>query len=101
MVRETPPSPSLLTQPRPNRILGFPPLRWPAATKSFLPSPEKFTAVSGAAPYDTAIQGTQVFEVENSNGTDVGSFTRDVTTTTDLAGTNTRRSSPPRTSQAR
>jgi hypothetical protein len=52
-------------------------------------SPEQFTAVSGAAPYDTDIQGTQVFDVENSAGTVVGSFTGDVTTTSDLAGTTT------------
>jgi hypothetical protein len=50
---------------------------------------ETFTAVSGAAPYDTDIQGTQVFDVENSNGTEIGSFTGDVTSTTDAAGTNT------------
>jgi hypothetical protein len=50
---------------------------------------ETFTAVSGAAPYDTDIQGTQVFDVENSNGTEIGSFTGAVTTTTDAAGTNT------------
>jgi hypothetical protein len=52
-------------------------------------SPEQFTAVSGAAPYDTDIQGTQVFDVENSAGTVVGSFTGDVTTTSDAAGTTT------------
>lgn len=52
-------------------------------------SPEQFTAVSGAAPYDTDIQGTQVFDVENSAGTVIGSFTGDVTTTSDLAGTTT------------
>lgn len=50
---------------------------------------ETFTAVSGAAPYDTDIQGIQVFDVENSAGTVIGSFTGDVTTTTDAAGTNT------------
>lgn len=52
-------------------------------------SPEQFTAISGAAPYDTDIQGTQVFDVENSAGTVIGSFTGDVTTTSDLAGTTT------------
>jgi hypothetical protein len=50
---------------------------------------DTFTAVSGAAPYDTDIQGIQVFDVENSAGTVIGSFTGDVTTTTDAAGTNT------------
>jgi hypothetical protein len=51
--------------------------------------PETFTAVSGAAPYDTDIQGIQVFDVENSAGNVIGSFTGYVTTTTDAAGTNT------------
>lgn len=52
-------------------------------------SPETFTAVSGAAPYDTDIQGTQVFDVENSAGTVIGTFGADVTTTTDAVGTTT------------
>jgi len=50
---------------------------------------ETYTAVSGAAPYDTDIQGTQLFDVDNSEGTVIGSFTGYVTTTTDAAGTNT------------
>ncbi|WP_343572658.1 hypothetical protein [Mycobacterium sp.] len=50
---------------------------------------ETFKAVSGAAPYDTDIQGSQVFDVDNSAGTVIGTFTGDVTTTTDAAGTNT------------
>jgi hypothetical protein len=50
---------------------------------------ESFTAVSGAAPYDTDIQGAQVFDVDNGAGTVIGSFTGYVTTTTDAAGTNT------------
>jgi hypothetical protein len=49
-------------------------------------SPETFTAVGGAAPYDDAIQGTQVFDVENSAGTVIGFFTGDVTTSSDAAG---------------
>ncbi len=52
-------------------------------------SPEQFTAVNGAVPIDAAIQGIQVFDVDNSAGTVVGSFTGDVTTTTDAVGTNT------------
>jgi hypothetical protein len=51
--------------------------------------PETFTAVSGAAPYDSDIQGTQLFDVANSAGTVIGSFTGDVTTTADAAGTTT------------
>jgi hypothetical protein len=50
---------------------------------------ETFSAVSGAAPYDTDIQGSQLFDVENSAGTVIGSFNGYVTTTTDAAGTNT------------
>jgi hypothetical protein len=50
---------------------------------------ETYNAVSGAAPYDTDIQGSQLFDVENSNGTVIGSFDGYVTTTTDAAGTNT------------
>jgi hypothetical protein len=52
-------------------------------------SPEQFTAISGAAPYDDDIQGTQEFDVVNSAGTVVGTFDADVTTTSDAAGTTT------------
>jgi hypothetical protein len=52
-------------------------------------SAETVTAISGAAPYDVAIQGTQEFEVLNSTGAQVGTFDGDVTTTEDTAGTNT------------
>jgi hypothetical protein len=52
-------------------------------------SPEQFTAISGAAPYDTAVQGTQLFDVVNSADTVVGTFDADVTTSSDLAGTTT------------
>ncbi len=50
---------------------------------------ESFTAISGAPPYDTDIQGTQAFEVLNSAGAEIGTFNGDVTTTTDAAGTTT------------
>jgi hypothetical protein len=52
-------------------------------------SPETFTAISGAAPYDVAIQGTQEFDIVNSAGTVVGTFDGDVTTTSDAVGTTT------------
>jgi hypothetical protein len=52
-------------------------------------SAETVTAVTGAAPYDVAIQGTQEFEVVNSAGAEVGTFDGDVTTTQDTAGTTT------------
>jgi hypothetical protein len=52
-------------------------------------SPEQFTAISGAAPYDDDIQGTQEFDVVNSAGSVVGTFDGDVTTTSDAAGTTT------------
>ena len=51
--------------------------------------PENFTAISGAPPYDMAVQGTQEFEILGSTGTEIGTFDADVTTTTDLAGTTT------------
>ena len=50
---------------------------------------ETFTAISGAPPYDMAVQGTQEYEILNSSGTEIGTFNGDVTTTTDVAGTTT------------
>jgi hypothetical protein len=50
---------------------------------------ETFTAISGAPPYDMAVQGTQEYELLSSNGTEIGTFDADVTTTTDVAGTTT------------
>lgn len=47
------------------------------------------TAISGAPPYDMAVQGTQEYELLSSNGTEIGTFDGDVTTTTDAAGTST------------
>jgi hypothetical protein len=52
-------------------------------------SAETVTAITGAAPYDVAIQGTQEFEVVDSAGAEVGTFDGDVTTTQDAAGTTT------------
>jgi hypothetical protein len=52
-------------------------------------SPETVSAISGAAPYDIAVQGTQEFKVVNSAGAEVGTFTGDVTATEDVVGTNT------------
>jgi hypothetical protein len=52
-------------------------------------SPEQFTAISGLAPFDDAIQGTQEFDVVNNAGTVVGTFDADVTTTADAVGTTT------------
>jgi hypothetical protein len=50
---------------------------------------ETFTAISGAPPYDMAVQGTQGYEILNSSGAEIGTFEGDVTTTTDVAGTTT------------
>ena len=50
---------------------------------------ESFTAISGAPPYDMAVQGTQEYELLSSNGAEIGTFDADATTTTDLAGTTT------------
>jgi hypothetical protein len=61
-----------------------------AGGDEFLPaSGETVSSISGAAPYDIAIQGTQEFEVLNSAGAEVGTFDGDVTTTQDTAGTTT------------
>jgi hypothetical protein len=43
-------------------------------------SPEDFTGINGLPPLDAAIQGYQLFDVENATGTDVGTFDADVTT---------------------
>jgi hypothetical protein len=52
-------------------------------------SPEQFTAIGGLPPYDVAVQGTQEFDVVNSEGAVVGNFDADVTTTSDTAATTT------------
>ncbi len=42
---------------------------------------EVFTGVNGLPPYDVAIQGYQLYDVENAQGTVLGTFYGDVTTT--------------------
>ena len=46
-------------------------------------SPEEFTAISGDPPYDSAVQGDQLFDVDNAQGVTVGTFEADVTDTRD------------------
>lgn len=49
-------------------------------------STDEFTGISGVPPYAVAAQGHELFDVENANGTVIGSFDADVTTTSDGAG---------------
>jgi hypothetical protein len=44
-------------------------------------SPEVFTGVNGLPPYDVAIQGYQLYDVENAQGNIIGTFYGDETTT--------------------
>jgi hypothetical protein len=46
-------------------------------------SPEDFTAIDGDPPYDVAVQGDQLFDVDNAQGVTVGTFEADVTDTRD------------------
>jgi hypothetical protein len=56
----------------------------------FVPgSASTVTAITGIAPVDVAIQGDQLFDVDNASNAPIGSFDADETTTSDIAGTNT------------
>jgi hypothetical protein len=57
----------------------------------FLPVADSqvITAINGAPPLTVAIQGDQLFDVDNAADTQVGSFGADETTTTDGLGTYT------------
>jgi hypothetical protein len=54
------------------------------------PSTEIFTGVNGLPPMDVAEEGSELYDVENTAGTDVGSFDADVTTTADSFGNSTQ-----------
>jgi hypothetical protein len=47
---------------------------------------EDLTGINGLPPLDAAIQGYQLFDVENATGTEVGTFDADVTTTSGTPG---------------
>jgi hypothetical protein len=57
----------------------------------FLPiaDTETIVSINGLPPLTMAVQGTEVFEVDNEAGDPVGSFAADETTTADAAGTYT------------
>jgi hypothetical protein len=54
---------------------------------SFVPvGTEQLAGINGLPPLDVAIQGYQQFDVDNSTGTQIGSFDADVATHSDLLG---------------
>lgn len=54
------------------------------------PSAETLTGISGVLPLFTTVQGHQVFNIYDSDGTAVGSFNAVFTTTSDIMGTYTQ-----------
>jgi hypothetical protein len=54
------------------------------------PYTEIFTGVNGLPPIDVAEEGSELYDLTNTAGTDVGSFDADVTTTADSYGNSTQ-----------
>lgn len=55
-----------------------------------LSGPETVNGVNGIPPADYDLLGVQTFDVDNSSGTQIGSFTADVANSSDAAGNSTQ-----------
>ena len=58
--------------------------------KFVLAGPETIEGVNGIAPADYDLLGTQTFDVDNSSGDQVGSFTAEVANSSDILGNTTQ-----------